>query len=147
MPIIIDEEEFRLIFTEPDLGSIFPIPVEDLHDITVLIMHDLAILFLILIPEESIIPIDAKRSPGIRKDIPLLPVYFESGLLLLALPPDEEIASRCDMDIPGVLKIHGKRGREELIPGAIGFELSDSDFSLRIRNSRFEENEDGSTAS
>ena len=91
MPVIVDEEEFRFVLAEAELGGILPVPIKDFHDIPVLIMDDLPVFLLVHIPQEAVIPFDGEGSPGIREDAPLLPVHFEDGILLLMLPPDEEV--------------------------------------------------------
>jgi hypothetical protein len=55
--VIIDEEEFGLVFAESQFGGILPIPIQCLLDGAVFIPDDFAILLRIDIPEEAVIPV------------------------------------------------------------------------------------------
>lgn len=145
--IVIDEEEFGLVFAESQFGGILPVPFECLLYGAIIIVNDLAIFFLVLIPQEPIIPLCGERSTGIREYTSFLMVHFEYSFFFFIFSPNENIASRGDMDIAGIAELHGEGDGQEFIPGTVYLEGGDGDFSLRIGDFCFEEGEDGGTAS
>lgn len=146
MSIIIDEEEFGLVFAEAEFGGILPVPVQCFLYGAIIIVHDFAIFFLVLVPEEAVIPLRGEGSAGIRENASFLAVHFEDGVFFLVLSPDEDIAPGGDVDIAGIAQFHGKCGGEEFIPSPVDLEGGDGDFSLGIRDFGFEEGEDCRTA-
>jgi hypothetical protein len=108
-------------------------------------MDDFSIFCFVDIPEESIIPVHGEGSSGVWEDIAFFLVDLDGGDFLLSFSSDEEVTGWGDMDASGVLEVHRKGSREEFIPFPAYFEVRDSDFSLRIGNLGFEEDEDSGT--